>query len=292
MFLASTDLELGVDNKNLQAVGIRFEGLVIPKGSTIRRAYIQFTTDEAFTGTSSLFIQAEAIPAPTRYEWDPDSGRILVFEGPNDLQGSYLQDGPIKTDAGTVARPFPLRLIVHNDGTTSRLLQRVYLGVDKGTNTVLATQEKTVLEAEPQLARRISSVHLPFSKGNTPWAFNGALQQGVSIKTTVPLAFNDQAANPFLHTYHPDHDNLDAQFVPINTPGTESYGITREITLRFTAPTTQDFQSLIQGNQVLSGGYGETVGFQTRNNHTQEYNVLGTFRLNKISDIETLTTTP
>ena len=32
------------------------------------------------------------------------------------------------------------------------------------------------------------------------------------MATTVTLSYNDQASNPFLHTYHPDHDNLDATF--------------------------------------------------------------------------------
>ena len=33
-----------------------------------------------------------------------------------------------------------------------------------------------------------------------------------SVTVTVPIDYRDQSSNPFLHTYHPDHDNLDPTF--------------------------------------------------------------------------------
>ena len=287
--LSSSDLELGEDKGRPQEVGIRFEELSLPRGATILSSHIQFTTDEVSTGSASLRIEAE-VPPVTRYAWEAESGRILVFGGPENLQGSYLKDGPKKTAAGTVARPFPLRLIIHNDGTSARLLQRVYHGLDKKTNTVVATQEELLLPTHLKQARRISSVHLPTSEANIPWAFDGSIHVGANIRTTVDLSFDDQVSNPFLHTYHPDHDNLDPFFAPISRSGAESYGINRTITLNFRSPDEDDFDSLTQGNQTLSGDYAERVSFRARDNHTQEYNVRGSFRLNKISDIDTLTT--
>ncbi len=44
--LTSTDLELVQDGNSNQVVGIRFNNVQIPAGSTLYRAYIQFTTDE------------------------------------------------------------------------------------------------------------------------------------------------------------------------------------------------------------------------------------------------------
>ncbi|MDQ3190432.1 MAG: T9SS type A sorting domain-containing protein, partial [Bacteroidota bacterium] len=62
MYLNSTDLELVNDGaaKGNQIVGLRFNGIGIPKGAVIENAYIQFTTDEATTSTTSLSINGEA----------------------------------------------------------------------------------------------------------------------------------------------------------------------------------------------------------------------------------------
>jgi hypothetical protein len=58
MSLTSSDIELVYDGGN-QKVGLRFTGLKIPKGANIINAYIQFTVDEASSGSTSLNIYAE-----------------------------------------------------------------------------------------------------------------------------------------------------------------------------------------------------------------------------------------
>src|SRR5436190_23935940 len=63
--LTSTDLELINDGDN-QTVGMRFTGLTIPPGATIKAAYLQFKVDETTSVTTSLAIQGQAIDtAPT-----------------------------------------------------------------------------------------------------------------------------------------------------------------------------------------------------------------------------------
>ncbi|HET9493462.1 MAG TPA: hypothetical protein VFR15_04450 [Chloroflexia bacterium] len=57
--LASSDLELVFDGSN-QTVGMRFNGLTIPRGAQILYAYVQFQADEATTDAASLIIQGEA----------------------------------------------------------------------------------------------------------------------------------------------------------------------------------------------------------------------------------------
>ncbi|MFK0689094.1 putative Ig domain-containing protein [Mesorhizobium sp. IMUNJ 23033] len=54
-----TDLELGYDGNTSQTVGIRFTGIDIPQGAIITSAYIQFQTNEAKTGATSLLIKGE-----------------------------------------------------------------------------------------------------------------------------------------------------------------------------------------------------------------------------------------
>ncbi len=56
--IRSSDLEM-VDDNGIQMVGIRFQNLQIPAGSTITNAYIQFQTDEASGGTTNLVIKAQ-----------------------------------------------------------------------------------------------------------------------------------------------------------------------------------------------------------------------------------------
>jgi hypothetical protein len=222
------------------------------------------------------------------YEIDPATQRILVFGGASNKTGSYLLDGPAKLDPGAVARPFPLRLIIHNDGSTSRLLQRAYYGIGLATNTVVATTEDLLLPAQLASARRISAVHLPFSAANLPWDFTGAMQAGSNLTTTVDLSYDDQASNPFLHTYHPDHDNLDAQFKTVQSQGVESYEVRREITLDFTAPPA-DFDSLTRGGATLNGNYSEIITLLGKPGAQRQFTVRGGFTLNRISDITTLT---
>ena len=224
-----------------------------------------------------------------RYEWDPNTGRVLVFGGPEQKTGSYLLDGPIKVDSGTVATPHPLRLIIHHNGSAAQLLQKVFHGISPGSNTVITTRESLLHSGLLAQARRISAVHLPTSAANLPWHFTGAMQQGGSMTVTVPVSYDDQSSNPFLHTYHPDHDNLDPLFATPLPRGLESFGVTRQITLTFTAPE-DDFNSLTRGSQDFTGNYAETITFEGRGSDTRQFNVLGTFALKRISDITSLTT--
>lgn len=223
------------------------------------------------------------------YEIDPATQRVLVFGGTSNKTGSYLLDGPPKLDPGAVARPFPLRLIVHDDGSSARLLQRAYYGLGLATNPVVAITENLLLPAQLASARRISAVHLPFSAANLPWDFTGAMQPGSSLTTTVELSYDDQASNPFLHTYHPDHDNLDASFSGVQSQGVESYGVRRQITLDFTAPPA-DFDSLTKGGATLNGNYSEIISFLGKPGPQRQFTVRGAFTLNRISDISILTT--
>ncbi|WP_273567703.1 GEVED domain-containing protein [Maribacter halichondriae] len=55
----SSDLELTSDGSNNQLVGIRFQNIFIPQGTTILSASIQFTTDETDSGTTSVVISGE-----------------------------------------------------------------------------------------------------------------------------------------------------------------------------------------------------------------------------------------
>lgn len=63
MSLGSSDLELGSDAGVEQIVGVRFSGVEIPPGVTIRSAVIQFQVDETDADPTSLTIRGEKTPS-------------------------------------------------------------------------------------------------------------------------------------------------------------------------------------------------------------------------------------
>lgn len=200
--------------------------------------------------------------------------------------GAYVVSG-INTNLGAVARPYPLLLIVHYDGTNAFLLQRVYYGLDAYSNVVVAANEGALAPQHLDTARRISAAHLPYFVPNTPWPLQGRFAQGTNLTATIGLAYNDQASNPFLHTYHPDHDNLDALFATELPRGSESYGIARQISLYF-SPPGDDFTSITSAG-LVSGSYLESIAVLGLGAAQRTFNVSGAFALNRLTDISTLT---
>lgn len=60
MSLAGSDLELGEKAGKAQHVGLRFNGVHLPRGAKITRAYVQFTADEVQRGATRVVIRAQA----------------------------------------------------------------------------------------------------------------------------------------------------------------------------------------------------------------------------------------
>lgn len=212
--------------------------------------------------------------------YDPQSNLILSGGG------KYLT-ASFDTELGDVPTPFPLRLIVHHaaDGST-KLLQRVFIGPSVlDTNTILTLQENKLHPNLLSQARRLSAVHLPLS--NTGWVLQGDFG-GIGILNAVLTdGFDNSTSNPFLHAYHPDHDNLDALFQSAARKGAESYDIKRQITLSFTPPD-DDFVSRTVGSSKIRGTYLENIVLKGGENQTRTVVTKGTFVLNRVSSIATL----
>jgi hypothetical protein len=190
-----------------------------------------------------------------------------------------------------VVTPYPLRLILFNDGTNCSLLQRVYYGLRQGTNLVVATTESVLDPTQLGIARRITATQMPWTAANNPWPFTGQLSLGGVLTTTVTDAYDDQTANPFLHTYHPDHNNLDYTTTPPQElpPGSESYNLSRQITLSIVAGG-DDFVSLTSAGSSLAGAYQEVLSLGGQGGFPRIFNTAGSFTLTRISPISTLTT--
>ena len=69
----------------------------------------------------------------------------------------------------------------------------------------------------------------------------------------------------------------------------ESYDITRTIRLTFTTPGT-DFNSLTASAQSRSGVYEETMTIGAQGGASRDFRLSGTFTLQRISPVATLTT--
>jgi hypothetical protein len=201
--------------------------------------------------------------------------------------GAYVVTS-INTNLGPVSSAFPLRLILHSDGTNVNLLQRVFYGSDVNSNLLVATSESALDPAQRGNARRITSVQLPFTTTNRTWSLAGQLAPGGTLTTVVDLPYDDHASNPFLHTYHPDHDNLDATFKNELPVGSESYGIRRQITLTLNS-AGNDYASLTQFGQSFQGAYNETITMTGLGNAKRNFNTAGSFSLSRVSPIAVLT---
>jgi hypothetical protein len=96
------------------------------------------------------------------------------------------------------------------------------------------------------------------------------------------------STNPYVHTYHPDHDNRDARFnlTPLLDPFVESPAISRELSFTFAASPPPGSSALGWGSTVLGGTYSETV----TGLHRQPLTALGTFELRRVSELGALTT--
>jgi hypothetical protein len=229
------------------------------------------------------------------YAQDATNGLLTVTDTNSANYGAYVVTGT-NTQLGSVSRTYPLRLIVHNpaSGNPAILLQHVFYGVDVYSNTIVTTSEDALSRSSLKDARRISATHLPWSAANAGWAFSGNLDQ-TSMVATVTTDYDDSAANPFVHTYHPDHDNLSADGSAKLAQGAESYAIRREIVLSM-MPPTDDFDSYVSKSKTLSGDYSETITLlgmaHTAGTDTREFHVRGVFSLNRITDIPTLTPAP
>ena len=240
--------------------------------------------------TRGLWVGGAAVNQVRAYlkSFQKDSEGALITSTNSTNYGAYVVTS-VNTNLGGVVEPFPLRMIIHNNAAGNAvLMQRVFYGLRQATNQVLTTEQSVLDQDRLDVARRISAAHLPFQAQNTPWAFTGQMTPGMNLTTTVSLAYDDQASNPFLHTYHPDHDNLDASASNKLAQGAESYRVDRKIVLSFQSPT-DDFASLAAGNQELGGNYAEEVTLYGTAGESRKYEVSGAFELKRVSPIDTLT---
>lgn len=134
----------------------------------------------------------------------------------------------------TTPRPFPLRTLLHvADDGTARLLSKVFLGqlAAAGNDPGICTKEALLKQDAKAGAQRLVAAHLPLDRVITSTSGSVAVPSaaGQPLVCTIAVPYNDPT-NPFLHQYHPDHDNKTARFANIQLPVYDSATATATIT--------------------------------------------------------------
>jgi hypothetical protein len=157
-----------------------------------------------------------------------------------------------------VSEPFEYRILLHEDGAGQvRLLKEVIQMWQPGTDTqpgrhVLLTDDTLIpryqgvaLRDGRAVGRRLSTVayDLPGQSLLMAGSFGGTLTTTLVLEPGAP-------SNPFRHKYHPDHNNLSADY---RSPRAEAYRVERVLTLTF---------DLGDGGE-LGAGYADAGGTYT-----------------------------
>jgi len=188
---------------------------------------------------------------------------------------------PALTGTGTQSA-FKLRTLLHVTPTgTAKLLSKAYLGAlaVAPNSEGISTSEALLQTSSLGMARRFTSAHLPTGRVISA---NGTVALGNSLACTISLPYEDPS-NPFVHQFHPDHDNKDTRFEPA-PEGYESYDISRVGTFTFTTTPPNGADVPGWGSSVIGGTYREIV----TGLHSSAIQLDGTFELRRTSEIGTL----
>jgi hypothetical protein len=249
---------------------------------------------EVTDAAESLLIR---VPVVAR---QPDTRRMLVGDS-TDVHhedeglwvGSVVVDqvnAPAYTGTNLLGTPAPasFRLLVHvNAYGQAQLLQRVVLAWDptltsaphtNGTYALFADDHAVPTEATD--VKRIDSVAFPVMP---PVALTGSFSNALTGALTNRF---DDPTNPFLHRYHPMHDNKNWDFEAY-PDAVETRTIQRNLTLTFNT-VTNNSSNPFYGVDRLSGTYAETLAGL----RAQDILVRGAFALQRISRINQLITIP
>ena len=207
-----------------------------------------------------------------------------------------IERAPASATTTPTASGYRLRLLLHVDTNgVTRLLKEVIQEWKDGTTTnnaqgfaVTATPGRNVLVTDPvvigqfkgavardgiSVGRRLSTAAFDFA-GNE-LALSGYFALGSAVRGTNVVGAT-LPTNPFLHKYHPDHDNLDAQYVGTAQPP-EVYDVTRAIAFEFSPADTNAPPGY--GYNRVSGVYRETISGL----HKADLAVDGSFNLTRVA---------
>ena len=136
---------------------------------------------------------------------------------------------------------------------------------------------------------RISSAHMPLDRILGETSGTGSVALGGTLNRSFNLPFNDKV-NPFVHQYHPDHDNKNARFNTYNTAAEsdESYTVDRAVSFSFANTPPAGVPATGYGTTVPAGDYTEVID----GIHKDPLTVTGEFIFRRVNEIGEITITP
>lgn len=155
-----------------------------------------------------------------------------VSRAPTQLGVSNTWDATLPV---AVTRPYSFRVLLHGDATTNRqwrLLQRAYLATDTNGTEFVFTD---TVHARGYAADHPGSTVSRLSTANLPLIDPLAMTtDGTNFSVTVTLP-HDDPTNPFVHPFHPQHDNKAYRngVASALSAGAESYTVTRTMHFAF-----------------------------------------------------------
>ena len=237
----------------------------------------------------------------------PVRARVSSFAGlwVGDAMVSAVESKPDSDQVTATSRAYPLRYIIHvDDSGTARILSQVFLGqlATAGNANGLCVRESNLLATAKAKATRIVAAHLPLDRvlDGVEVQLDGDVGSGTvgndsTLTRTIRIPYNDPT-NPFVHKYHPDHDNKSAAGVAL-IAGQESYTISRAVTFTFTpSPPAGSTSTTGWGSSVIGGTYAETVQGLSKDSTGvgtgDGIRLAGTFELRRVSELGAITITP
>ena len=203
----------------------------------------------------------------------------------------------VSTNLVTAPHPFQFRLLVHVDNEgNAKLLKQAFMAMPtaEGETYLLADRETAIAfrgEYPGGTIRRTASANFPFM---APLALTGGsfATGGATVGATFTQEYDDKT-NPFVHAFHPQHDNIEFNNQkPSKLEGGdegrgeyESWAVTREVSLTFADEDPVGANE--EWNRTVTGGlYEETVSGLT--GQGKPILTRGAFRLTKVNDVKTI----
>ena len=215
----------------------------------------------------------------------PVSGQTASTAGLWLINTQVSQVSPVNSPVGsdsTTPQPFPLLFLAHVDSAgKARLLSEAFVGklTTTGNPVGICISESRVLGFSASDLKPVRYFASQMPTSITSILGTGAMATGSTLSWLIPILFNDPT-NPFVHNYHPDHDNLNAKGEAL-TAGQESFTINRNCQFTFTADPPDGNYVAGWGTTVLGGTYLESISGL----HKQVLQVGGTFRMRRLSEI-------
>ncbi len=274
----------------------------IPAGGTftvevgVRRALLPATSDTLLTVTGQGVRRFVPVSAENPAPGGSNAGLWIGTVTLNAVSQPHAALNPQATAPTPAEFSFRILLHVSSSGAVKLLKEAILMKQvnppGAGALVLLSNPALIPQFAAPAnqdgspFAYRISSVGYDFS-GGPDLALSGAF--GGTITGTIPVLRSDPT-NPFKHRYHPDHDDLTANYqTPVGVPdyAREVPELSRAIQITF-APVAGGDLSPENGASVRTGTYRESV----TGLHKAALVTAGTFTLRRMNTLGEINPVP